>query len=158
MGKDKPSKPERVFAKNRKALRDFYVEERCEAGMALLGTEVKSIREGRVNLRDSYARFRKGELWLEGVHIAPYPAGGYVNHEPLRERKLLMHRRELDRLLSKVQERGYTLVPLQIYLKGGHIKVELALARGKRKYDKRETIRRKTELREAKQAMTERKG
>ena len=154
--KNEPAEEQRVLAKNRKALHDFHVEETHEAGIALTGTEVKSLREGRLNLRDSYARFHDGELWLEGVHISPYPAAGDMNHEPLRRRKLLMHRRELSRLHGKVTERGYTLVPLRLYLKGGIVKVEVALVRGKRQYDKRETERRKTAEREAEQAIRDR--
>jgi SsrA-binding protein len=155
--KKETTKDRKVLAKNRKALHDFHVEERHEAGIALTGTEVKSLREGRLNLRDSYARFHEGELWLEGVHISPYPAAGLMNHEPLRRRKLLMHRRELSRLHGKVTERGFTLVPLSFYLKEGIVKVELALVRGKRQYDKREAERRKTAEREAEQAMRDRR-
>ena len=147
----------RVLATNRKALHDFHVEERFEAGVALLGTEVKSLRDGMLSLRDSYARFDGMQLWLEGVHIPPYPAASYQNHDPLRPRKLLLHRRELHKLHGRVTERGYTLVPLRVYFKGNHIKVEMALARGKKMYDKREAERRKTELREADQAVRDRR-
>jgi len=131
----------RTFAENRKARRDYHIEERFEAGISLLGTEVKSVREGRVSLRDSFARFKDGELFLENTHIAPYSHGGAFNHPPLRERKLLMRRDELRRLQGKVAERGYTLVPLSLYLnERGKIKLELGLARGKARADRRREI------------------
>jgi SsrA-binding protein len=130
----------KVVATNRKASRDFYLEERREAGLVLMGTEIKSIRAGRVNLSDGYVQPRDGELWLLNVHIAPYDPSGRYGHEPRRPRKLLLHRREIDRLTSRVQERGYTIVPVRLYLRGGRAKVEIALARGKRKYDKRQAI------------------
>jgi SsrA-binding protein len=130
----------KVVATNRKAGRDFYLEERREAGLVLMGTEIKSIRAGRVNLSDGYVQPRDGELWLLNVHIAPYDPSGRYGHEPRRPRKLLLHRREIDRLTSRVQERGYTIVPVRLYLRGGRAKVEIALARGKRKYDKRQAI------------------
>jgi SsrA-binding protein len=130
----------KVVATNRKAGRDFYLEERREAGLVLMGTEIKSIRAGRVNLSDGYVQPRDGELWLLNVHIAPYDPSGRYGHEPRRPRKLLLHRQEIDRLTSRVQERGYTIVPVRLYLRGGRAKVEIALARGKRKYDKRQAI------------------
>jgi SsrA-binding protein len=130
----------KVVATNRKASRDFYLEERREAGLVLMGTEIKSIRAGRVNLSDGYVQPRDGELWLLNVHIAPYDPSGRYGHEPRRPRKLLLHRQEIDRLTSRVQERGYTIVPVRLYLRGGRAKVEIALARGKRKYDKRQAI------------------
>lgn len=148
----------RTFAQNRKARRDFHIEETLEAGIALLGSEVKSVREGRVNLRDSYAQFKEDELWLVGVHISPYSHGSSFNHEPLRERKLLVHRRELMRLKGKVAERGFTLVPLSIYLsERGRIKVELGLARGKPQRDRRRELQERDVQRELERAMKERR-
>jgi len=138
----------KVIATNRKAARDFYLEERHEAGLVLTGTEIKSIRAGRANLSDGYVQPRDGELWLLNVHIAPYDPSGRYSHEPRRPRKLLLHRREINRLTSRVQERGYTIVPLRLYLKGGRAKVEIALARGKRKYDKRQAIAKRDAQRE----------
>ena len=131
----------KTLAENRKARHDYHIEEKFEAGLALLGSEVKSIREGRANLRDSFARLRGGELYLENLHIAPYSHGGAFNHEPLRERKVLMHKQEIQRLTGKIAEKGYTLVPLSLYLnERGKIKVELGLARGKAKADRRRDI------------------
>ena len=138
----------KVIATNRKAARDFYLEERHEAGLVLTGTEIKSIRAGRANLSDGYVQPRDGELWLLNVHIAPYDPSGRYSHEPRRPRKLLLHRREINRLTSRVQERGYTIVPLRLYLKGGRAKIEIALARGKRKYDKRQAIAKRDAQRE----------
>lgn len=131
----------RTLAENRKARYDYHIEEKYEAGLALLGSEVKSIREGRANLRDSFARMKGGELFLENVHIAPYSHGGAFNHEPLRERKILMHKEEIRRLEGKVNEKGYTLIPLRLFLSDrGKIKIELGLARGKAKADRRRDI------------------
>jgi SsrA-binding protein len=146
----------KVIATNRKARRDFRLEDRREAGLVLMGTEIKSIRAGRVNLSDGYVQPRDGELWLFNVHIAPYDPAGRYGHEPLRPRKLLLHRREIDRLTSRVQERGYTIVPTQLYLKGGRAKVEIALARGKRKYDKRQAIAKRDAQRDIERALKER--
>ncbi|MFN2271184.1 MAG: SsrA-binding protein SmpB [Anaerolineae bacterium] len=147
----------KVVATNRKAGRDFHLEDKHEAGLALKGTEIKSIRAGRVNLSDGYVQPRNGELWLVNVHIAPYdPAGQYYGHDPLRPRKLLLHRREIDRLLSRIVERGYTVVPTRMYLKDGRAKVEIALARGKRKYDKRQAIAERTAKRDVERALKER--
>jgi SsrA-binding protein len=142
-------KEDRVLAQNRKARHEYHLEERYECGIALLGTEVKSLREGRAQLQDAFARIRDGELWLEGCHIGPYEQGNRENHEPRRPRKLLMHAREIRRLEGKTRETGYTLVPLRLYLKGNRIKAEIALARGKRRYDKRESIKRAVQEREA---------
>ena len=128
------------IAANRKALHDYSIEDTYEAGVALTGTEIKSVRAGRVNLRDGYVQIRNGEAWLLNVHISPYDFGNRENHEPRRERKLLLHRHEIRRLYSKVAERGWTIVPLRIYLKEGRAKVEIALARGKRLYDKRDAV------------------
>lgn len=139
---------EKIITQNRKARHDYEILDTFEAGIVLLGTEVKSLREGRANLKDSYARMRDGELWLIGVHISPYAAGSYNNHEPERDRKLLLHRHELRRLIGKVEEAGLTLVPLRMYFKRGVAKVELALARGKRKYDKRDAISKRDAQRE----------
>ena len=147
----------KVVATNRKAGRDYHLEDKQEAGLVLKGTEIKSIRAGRVNLSDGYVQPRDGELWLVNVHIAPYdPAGQYYGHDPLRPRKLLLHRREIDRLLSRIVERGYTVVPTRMYLKDGRAKVEIALARGKRKYDKRQAIAERTAKRDVERALKER--
>jgi SsrA-binding protein len=146
----------KVIATNRKAVRDFNLEERHEAGLALVGTEIKSIRAGMVNLSDGYVQPRDGELWLLNVHVAPYDPAGRYGHEPRRPRKLLLHRREIARLVSRVQERGYTIVPVRLYLKEGRAKVEIALARGKRQYDKRETIAKRDAEREIERALKER--
>ena len=146
----------KVVATNRKAAHDFNLEDRYEAGLVLKGTEIKSIRVGRVNLSDGYAQPQDGELWLFNVHIAPYDPSGRYSHEPCRPRKLLLHRREINRLISRVQERGYTIVPLRMYLKDGRAKVEIALARGKRKYDKRQAIAKQDAQREVERALKER--
>ncbi|RJQ51123.1 MAG: SsrA-binding protein SmpB, partial [Actinobacteria bacterium] len=131
---------EKVVATNRKAYHDYDIEEVYEAGIVLQGTEVKSLRVGRANLRDSFARVKGDELYLHNVHISPYSHGNIANHEPRRMRKLLLHKAEIKRLMGKVAERGLTLVPLRIYFKGNVAKVELALARGKARYDKRRAI------------------
>jgi SsrA-binding protein len=127
-------------AANRKAMHDYTIEDAYEAGVVLTGTEIKSVRAGRVNLRDGYVQIKEGEAWLLNVHISPYDFGNRENHEPKRERKLLLHRQEIRRLQSKVNERGWTIVPLRVYLKEGRAKVEIALARGKRLYDKRDAV------------------
>ena len=134
---------QRTIAENRKALHDYHVLDTWEAGVALLGTEVKAIREGSVNLRDSYARIEKGEVWLMNVHVSPYSHTGYARHDERRQRKLLLHHHEIQKLTGRVVEKGLTLVPLRMYLKNGRVKVALALARGKQVHDKRETIRRR---------------
>ena len=136
------------IAENRKARHEYFIEDRFEAGLVLMGTEVKSLRQGRANLKDSYARFRKGELYIHQMHISPYPFAYYNNHEPLRTRKALMHRHELRRLIGKLNEKGFSLIPLRLYFRGSKVKVELALAKGKRKYDKRQTIRKREEQRD----------
>jgi len=130
-------------AQNRRAKRDYWIEETYEAGLALLGTEVKALREGRVSLEDGYAEIRNGEAFLVNVHISPYAYGNQFNHNPLRPRKLLLRKREIKRLLGKVKERGFTLIPLSLYFVRGKAKVELALARGKKLYDKREELKRR---------------
>lgn len=140
-------------AENRKAYHDYHLLETFEAGIALLGTEVKAIREGRVNLRDSFARIDDGEVYLYNVNISSYSHRGYVDHEPLRARKLLLHRDEIRKLIGKTVERGMTLVPVRMYFKNGRVKVELAVAKGKQLWDKRETERRRTADREAREAM-----
>lgn len=146
----------KVIATNRKAARDYHLQDCHEAGLALMGTEIKSIRAGRVNLSDGYVQPRDGELWLFNVHIAPYDPAGRYGHEPRRPRKLLLHRKEINRLISRVLERGYTIVPIRLYLKGGLAKVEIALARGKRKYDKRQTIAERDAQRDMERALKER--
>jgi SsrA-binding protein len=145
-----------VLAVNRQASHNYEFLERFEAGLVLTGTEVKSAREGRVNLKDAYGVVRSGEVWLMNCHISPFSHGNISNHEPLRSRKLLLNRAEIRRLVGRTTERGLTLVPLRMYLKKGRIKVEIALAKGKKTYDKRETERRKTIDREARQAVRER--
>ena len=136
----------KTVATNRKAYHNYHVRDSIEAGIALTGTEIKSIRAGRVNLRDAYVRPEAGELWLLNAHIARYEPGSYLSHEPMRPRKLLLHRKQIDNLTSQMQEKGFTLVPLKLYIKNDIAKVEVALAKGKRQYDKREAItRRETE-------------
>ena len=146
----------KVLATNRRATRDYSIEDRYEAGLALKGTEIKSARAGRVNLGDGYVSSRDGELWLVNVHIGAYPPAGHHGHDPLRPRKLLLHRREINRLISRVQERGYTIIPLRLYLKHGRAKVEIGLARGKRKYDKRAVIAKRVSERQIERALKER--
>ncbi len=138
----------KIIAQNRKARYDYFIEDELEAGLVLKGTEVKSLRLGKANLKDAYARVKDGEVYVYQMHIGPYPFAYYDNHDPLRPRKLLLHKREIKRLYSKVNEKGFTLVPLKIYFKDGKVKIALALVRGKRKYDKREAIRRRDEKRE----------
>ncbi len=147
---------ERIIAKNRKAYHDYHIDETYEAGISLLGTEVKSVREGKVNLRDSYAIVKENEVFLLNCHISPYSHGNIQNHEPLRTRKLLLHKREISRLWGKLSQKGFTLVPLKIYFKKGKAKVELGLARGKRKYEKRETLKAKEARREIERHMKQR--
>jgi SsrA-binding protein len=142
-------------ASNRKALHEYFVEDTFEAGIALTGTEIKSVRAGRVNLRDGFVLLKNGEAWLVNVHIAPYDFGNRENHEPRRERRLLLHRREISRLQTKVSERGWTVVPLSMYLKNGLAKVEIALVRGKRLYDKRDAIAERDADRELRRAVKE---
>jgi len=140
---------------NRKAYHDYHIEEFVEAGLALTGTEIKSIRAGRVNLRDAYAKMENGEMWLLGAHIAPYPGGNRYNHEPKRPRKVLLHRKEINTLGGEVMRKGLTLVPLKLYLKNGIAKVELGLARGKKMYDKRESIARRDAQRQIERALSQ---
>jgi SsrA-binding protein len=145
------------IAENRKAYHDFHLLETFEAGVVLLGTEVKAIREGRVNLRDSYARVEDGEIFLFNVNISPYSHRGYAEHEPLRRRKLLLHRDEIRKLIGKTVEKGMTLVPVRLYFKNGRVKVAVSLAKGKKEYDKRETIKRREADRETRAAIKSRR-
>ena len=145
----------KAIAENRKARHDYFIEDTYEAGMVLVGTEVKSLRAGRANLKDAYAKIKNGEVWVHQIHISPYSHAYYGNHDPLRPRKLLLHKREINKLYGKINESGYTLVPLRLYFKGGKVKVLLGLAKGKRKYDKRETIRRRDEQRDLDRARKE---
>lgn len=137
-----------VIATNKKAFHDYFIEERYEAGLVLSGSEVKSLRMGKANLQDAYARVMNDEVFLLGAHISPYAAASYFNHDPTRTRKLLLHRKEIQRLIGKTTQKGLTLVPLRLYWKDGRAKVELGLARGKRQYDKRETARKREAERE----------
>jgi SsrA-binding protein len=161
MERPKPRKEkddsERLIADNRKAFHDYHILETFEAGIALLGTEVKGIREGKANLRDSYARVESAEVWLYNVHINPYSHRGYVDHDPKRRRKLLLHRREIRKLVGQVTIKGLTLVPTRLYFKNGKVKVTLALARGKQAHDKRETIKRREVERETRAMVKERR-
>ena len=138
----------KIVAENRRARRDYFIVDQYEAGMVLRGTEVKSLRQGRANLKDSYAQIKDGEVFVYQLHIAPYPFAYFDNHDPLRPRKLLLHQHEIKRLYGKINEKGHTLVPIRIYFKNGKVKILLALAKGKRKYDKREAIKRRDEQRE----------
>jgi len=144
---------EKVFATNKKAFHDYFILEKIEAGIVLLGTEVKAIREGKLNLKDSYAMVQGGEAFLFNCHISPYSHGNRENHDPTRTRKLLLHQKEIRKLIGKTQEKGLTVVPLRVYLKRGKVKIELGIARGKKQIDKRETVRRKEADREAAAAM-----
>jgi SsrA-binding protein len=139
----------KIVCQNRKAYHDYTIEETIEAGIRLLGTEVKSLREGKANLKDSYVLIKNSEVFLLNCHISPYTHGNIMNHDPLRTRKLLLHRNEIERLRGKAQQKGYTLIPLKIYFKGSYAKVEVGFAKGKRQYEKRDTIRE----REAKRAI-----
>lgn len=150
--------PPTTVADNRKARHDYFIEETYEAGLALTGSEIKSVRAGRVNLRGGYARVENGEVWLYDVHISPYEQSGtHFNHEPTRPRKLLLHRREISRILGLVERQGYTLVPLRIYFKGRRAKLELGLGRGKKLYDKRDDIARREAQRDIDRAMKSRR-
>jgi SsrA-binding protein len=153
-GEDKDDS--QLIADNRKAYHDYHILETFEAGIALLGTEVKGIREGRANLRDSFARVEGGEVWMFNVHINPYSHRGYVDHDPKRKRRLLLHKAEIRKLIGKTVEKGLTLVPTRLYFKNGKVKVALALAKGKQAHDKRETIRRREVDRETRAAVKER--
>ena len=147
----------RVLASNRQAFHNYFIGERHEAGLALLGTEVKSLREGKANLRDAFARVDGREIFLHNCHISPYSHGGYANHDPLRPRKLLLHHREILKLAQQTRSGGQTLVPLRLYLSKGRVKVEIALAKGKKLWDKREAIKEKDQEKEARAAVRERR-
>lgn len=138
----------KVVAENRKARHDYIIEDKYEAGIVLAGTEVKSLRMGKANLKDAYARIKNGEVFVYQMHIGVYPFAYYDNHDPLRSRKLLLHRHEIKKLYGKVNEKGYSLIPLRLYFKAGKAKLSLALARGKQSHDKRDTIRRRDQKRE----------
>jgi SsrA-binding protein len=148
---------ERLIADNRKAGHDYHILETFEAGVMLQGTEVKAMREGRVQLRDSYCQVKGGEAFLLGVHVGQYSHDGYSGHDPLRPRKLLLHKTELNKLLGKTTEKGLTVVPLRMYFKGGRVKVAIALAKGKKTYDKRETVKRREAERETRAAIKSRR-
>lgn len=136
---DKKKEQQKIVAQNKKAWHDYFVDEKYEAGIALFGTEIKSVRRGAVNLKDSYCTFEGGELFAVGMHISPYEQGNRYNHEPLRDKKLLMHKREIMKLMGLVQQKGFTLIPLSLYFSGSYVKVELGLCRGKKLYDKRDS-------------------
>ncbi|HEV7588673.1 MAG TPA: SsrA-binding protein SmpB [Longimicrobium sp.] len=146
---------DRVVAKNRKARHEFHVLQTWEAGLVLQGTEVKSLRDGKANLADAYARIDGGELWLYNMHVSPYEAANRFNHDPLRRRKLLMHRGELRRLVGEVEQKGLTLVPLDVHFSGGIAKVDLALVRGKKLHDKRDTLRERAVARDMERGFKE---
>lgn len=148
---------DRRVATNRKAFHEYHVLEKLEAGIELTGTEVKAIREGRINLKDGYVGFERGEAWLVGIHISPYSHAALENHEPERKRKLLLHRREIERFASRVSEKGLTVIPLRVYFKGSRIKAEVALVRGKQLFDKRETEKQREADRETNAAMKQRR-
>ena len=145
------------IAENRKAFHDYHIVETFEAGVALVGTEVKAIREGSANLRDSFARVEEGEIWVYNIHINAYSHRGYSDHEPTRRRKLLLHRQEIRKLIGKTVEKGMTLVPIRMYFRNGHVKVAIALAKGKHAHDKRETIKRRETDRETRASVKERR-
>lgn len=138
----------KLIANNKKAWHDYFIDEKFETGIALFGTEVKSLRQGKCSVKESFVRIEKGEVWIYGMHVSPYEKGNIFNKDPLRTRKLLMHRREILKLEQKIKEKGYTLVPLQVYFKGSLVKVEIGLARGKKLYDKREDMAKRDARRE----------
>lgn len=143
----------RTIAQNRKAWHDYFIEEKYECGIALFGTEVKSIRQGKVNLKESWAQIRKGEVWVEGMHISPYEQGNIFNRDPLRAKKLLLHKSEIRKLDNLVMRQGFTLIPLEMYLRDGKVKVQLGLCKGKQLHDKRESMARKDSDREIQRAL-----
>lgn len=153
MAKKKKKDGERIIATNRRALHDYHVDERYEAGIALTGTEVKSLRASQINFKDSYAAVKDNELWLFSCHIDEYLQGNRYNHEPERPRKLLLHRREINKLSQAVQQKGYTIIPLKFYFEGSWVKVELGLCRGKKQYDQRQDIAKKDAKRQIERAM-----
>lgn len=142
----------KIIAKNKAARFNYQIDDTLEAGIVLTGSEVKSLRQGKANLKDGYARVANGEVFLHEIHISPYSHAGYAQHDPLRVRKLLLHKREIRRLTGKTKERGYALIPLRLYFRNGKVKVELGLGRGKKLYDKREEIKRRDQKREAEAA------
>ena len=143
----------KIIATNKKARHDYFIEDSYEAGLVLQGSEIKSVRNGEINLKESYAAFQGNELWLMNAHIAPYKPASRENHEPRRQRKLLMHRRQLKRLKDTLQQKGLTLIPLKVYLKSGLAKIELGLARGKKNYDKRETLKKRDDDRQIERSL-----
>lgn len=145
----------KLVAQNRKAFHDYFVEEKVECGIALFGTEVKSVRQGRVNLKESWAQVRKGEIWAEGLHISPYEQGNLFNRDPLRPKKLLLHRREIRKLDGLVMRQGYTLVPLSLYFRDGRVKLELGLCKGKQLHDKRDAMAKRDTDREIRRTLRE---
>ena len=147
------SKGEKLIVDNRRARHDYHFLEKVEAGLVLTGTEVKSLRNGKASIKEAYARLRNGEVFLEGMNITPYEQGNRYNHDPMRNRKLLLHRREINQLASKVETKGLTLIPLKLYLKGGRAKIELGLCRGKKLYDKRDAIAERDAKREIERAI-----
>lgn len=157
MGRSKSDEGDRNLAVNRQARHDYSIEETFEGGLVLLGTEVKSCRQGRIQLKDAYARVREGELWLVGLHIAPYTHAYHDNHEPERRRKILLHKHEIKRLLGKTERAGYTLIPLRVYIKGTRIKVELGLGKGKAKSEKKDELKKRIQEREIRQELARRR-
>lgn len=149
-------KQSRIIAQNKKAYHDFFVEETYEAGIELSGTEVKSLRRGNANLKDSFCRIEDGEIFAYGIHISPYEQGNIFNKDPLRPKKLLLHKAEIRKFLAKVMQKGYSIVPLQVYLKNGRVKVEIALARGKKLYDKRDDMAKKEAQRDIERSVKDR--
>ena len=143
----------KIIARNKRANHDYFISDKFEVGIVLTGTEIKSIRMGNINLKDSYASINHGELFINNMHISPYEHGNIFNKDPLRERKLLMHRKEIDRLFGKVKQDGYSIIPLQVYLKGPYVKVEIGLCKGKKLYDKRETAAKKSAKRDMERSM-----
>ncbi len=150
------NKPKKIISNNKKAYHDYFIDEKIEAGIELFGTEVKSIRAGGINLKDSYVSLKTGEAILIGMHISPYEKGNIFNRDPLRERRLLLHKKEIMRLIGKIKEKGYSLIPLSVYFLGSKVKVELGLARGKKAYDKREAIAERDAKRNMDRAIRER--
>ncbi len=155
-GNHMPKGAGKVIAQNKKAYHDYFIEETFEAGIVLQGTEIKSIRAGRVNLKDSYAQIKNGEMFLMGMHISPYEQGNRYNHDPLRTRKLLLHKKEINKLIGETKEAGYSIVPVKLYLKNGYAKVLIGLAKGKKKFDKREDLKKKEAKRDIERAFRER--
>ena len=156
MANKQPASDEKIICVNRQARHNYFIDETYEAGIVLVGSEVKALRDGKANLVDSYAQIRHGEAFLINTHISPYAGANQFNHEPTRTRKLLLHAREIERLTGKTKERGLTLIPLKLYFKAGRAKVELGLARGKKLYDKRESLRRKVAQREVERSLKSR--